>query len=282
MGKRKQFDLSNLQIEERLQGVQLASFTKRAIAYALDWAFIFLAAEFFPFAVFLLVLALWAKKRLRHSMQQSSVFIDQGLDSLDTQLASLEANERLRRRFVGYLRVYIHVVVYVVVVASLVVAASAIAGLFMPEQLKAIRGTMADTFFLQPFQGILTEINILSSLLGALFYFALFTWRWNGQTPGKRLLKIRVIRLNGRKISLWASFERVSGYTASASLLLMGFFQYYWDRNRQTTHDKITETIVVDISDETTRAILQKPLDQPNEGEAPAVSEEELSADRSS
>ena len=29
-------------------------------------------------------------------------------------------------------------------------------------------------------------------------YFAFFEWIWNGQTPGKRLLKLRVIREDGR------------------------------------------------------------------------------------
>src|SRR5688572_28763320 len=29
-------------------------------------------------------------------------------------------------------------------------------------------------------------------------YFAFFDWIWNGQTPGKRLLKLRVIREDGR------------------------------------------------------------------------------------
>lgn len=58
-------------------------------------------------------------------------------------------------------------------------------------------------------------------------------------------MKIKVVKLNGTPITLWNSFERFSGYSSSASLLLLGFLQYYWDANHQTTHDKITETIVV-------------------------------------
>ena len=33
-------------------------------------------------------------------------------------------------------------------------------------------------------------------------YFIFFEWLWNGQTPGKRLLKLRVIRDDGRPITL--------------------------------------------------------------------------------
>ena len=39
-------------------------------------------------------------------------------------------------------------------------------------------------------------------------YFILFEWLWNGQTPGKRLMKLRVIREDGRPITLWEAVSR--------------------------------------------------------------------------
>ncbi len=39
-------------------------------------------------------------------------------------------------------------------------------------------------------------------------YFAFFEWLWNGQTPGKKLLRLRVIREDGRPITLWESIAR--------------------------------------------------------------------------
>jgi len=39
-------------------------------------------------------------------------------------------------------------------------------------------------------------------------YFIFFEWLWNGQTPGKRLLKLRVIREDGRPITLWEALAR--------------------------------------------------------------------------
>jgi hypothetical protein len=76
-------------------------------------------------------------------------------------------------------------------------------------------------------------------------YFTAFTALWKGQTPAKRLLGIRVLRLNGQPMTLWASFERFGGYAAGLLTGLLGFAQVYWDRNRQAIHDKITETVVV-------------------------------------
>jgi uncharacterized RDD family membrane protein YckC len=39
-------------------------------------------------------------------------------------------------------------------------------------------------------------------------YFIFFEWLWNGQTPGKRLMKLRVIREDGRPVTLWEAIAR--------------------------------------------------------------------------
>src|ERR1700694_886179 len=39
-------------------------------------------------------------------------------------------------------------------------------------------------------------------------YFVLFEWLWRGQTPGKRWLKLRVIREDGRPITFFESAVR--------------------------------------------------------------------------
>ena len=54
---------------------------------------------------------------------------------------------------------------------------------------------------------------IVALLIVALFsiwvgYFAVFEWAWSGQTPGKRWLKLRVIREDGRPITFWEAAAR--------------------------------------------------------------------------
>ena len=39
-------------------------------------------------------------------------------------------------------------------------------------------------------------------------YFVVFEWLWNGQTPGKRWLKLRVIREDGRPVTFWEAAVR--------------------------------------------------------------------------
>jgi uncharacterized RDD family membrane protein YckC len=79
---------------------------------------------------------------------------------------------------------------------------------------------------------------------GAL-YFTAFLTLWRGQTPGKRVFGVRVIRLDGRPLGWWYSFERFGGYAASLSTGLLGFLQILWDANRQGLHDKAVETVVI-------------------------------------
>jgi hypothetical protein len=98
--------------------------------------------------------------------------------------------------------------------------------------------------------GLLATLLRLLDDLGLSFgwnalYFTAFTALWKGQTPGKRLLGIRVVRLNGQPMTLWSAFERFGGYAAGVLTGLLGFAQVYWDRNRQAIHDKITETVVI-------------------------------------
>ena len=96
-----------------------------------------------------------------------------------------------------------------------------------------------------PAEGIEKIFQFFVGAFGGFAYFTFFTWKWNGQTPAKRFFRIKTAKLNGKNITFWNSLERASGYVASASLFFMGFLQYFWDKNHQTTHDKITETIVI-------------------------------------
>lgn len=94
-------------------------------------------------------------------------------------------------------------------------------------------------------QGVATDLGLGFGWAAA--YFSVFTARWRGQTPGKRLLGIRVVKLDGNSLNLWESFGRYGGYGAGLATGLLGFIQIYWDPNRQAIQDKISETLVIDL-----------------------------------
>jgi len=98
--------------------------------------------------------------------------------------------------------------------------------------------------------GVLSWLSGILDDLGFGFgWAALYTTVWmsttNGQTLGKRLLGIRVVKLDGLRINWWIAFERAGGYAAGFATGLLGFAQVYWDPNRQAIHDRIAGTVVV-------------------------------------
>lgn len=93
------------------------------------------------------------------------------------------------------------------------------------------------------FKGIIADLGL--GFGWAALYFTAFPAWWRGQTPGKRLMGIRVIQLDGTYMSAWDSFGRYGGYGAGFATGLLGFLQIYWDSNRQAIHDKISATVVI-------------------------------------
>lgn len=84
------------------------------------------------------------------------------------------------------------------------------------------------------------------SLFGlAALYFSFFTSFHRRATPGKWIMRIQVLRLDGRPLNLWESFERFGGYLASLGTLSLGLLDFWRDRNSRLAHDRIANTVVV-------------------------------------
>jgi uncharacterized RDD family membrane protein YckC len=78
-------------------------------------------------------------------------------------------------------------------------------------------------------------------------YFALFEAYWHGQTPGKRTMKLRVIKDSGRQITLFEALARnllrVVDYLPS--LYLVGVITMLCNKRNQRLGDLVAGTIVV-------------------------------------
>lgn len=93
---------------------------------------------------------------------------------------------------------------------------------------------------------LLDELGIGIGWTG--LYFTVFTVLMSGQTPGKRIVGIRVVRLNGESIGWWTSFSRFGGYAACLFTGMLGFVETFWDPNRQGLQDKMVGTVVIRAS----------------------------------
>jgi uncharacterized RDD family membrane protein YckC len=94
---------------------------------------------------------------------------------------------------------------------------------------------------------------VTALLIIALFviwagYFALFEWLWNGQTPGKLWLKLRVIREDGRPITFWEAAARNLLRVADMMPLpfySVGLVSVFISTRDQRLGDLVAGTIVV-------------------------------------
>lgn len=99
-------------------------------------------------------------------------------------------------------------------------------------------------------------------------YFTAFLVLGGGQTPGKKLFRLRVIRLDGRAIGWWTSLQRFGGYSASVFTGLLGFAEMIWDDNRQALQDKLVHTVVIQEPKKGARA---QPVDVLFAGDEPVL-----------
>ena len=92
------------------------------------------------------------------------------------------------------------------------------------------------------------------NIIVMLLYWGLFNYFGNGRTPGKWIARTKIVSLTGERMGLWQSFERTLGYGVAVIEGGVGFLQYFWDRNRMCTQDRVAETIVVDMRKRAYRA----------------------------
>jgi len=120
------------------------------------------------------------------------------------------------------------------------------AGLDKPEESKNKETSDPATSPMQWLFGVIDDLGLGFGF--AAVYFTCFTSWFSGQTLGKMLLNIRVVHLSNKPMGLWDSFGRYGGYGAGLATGLLGFFQIYWDANRQAIQDQISATVVVDLT----------------------------------
>ena len=79
-------------------------------------------------------------------------------------------------------------------------------------------------------------------------YFAFFEWIWSGQTPGKRWLKLRVLREDGRPITFWEAIVRNLLRTLDmmpAPFYSIGLISVFANSRDQRVGDMVAGTVVV-------------------------------------
>lgn len=88
-----------------------------------------------------------------------------------------------------------------------------------------------------------TETVIAVLTLSTIVYYV-FLWAMTGQTLGMILLGLRVVTIEGRRLTIWRATLRFIGYMIAALPFFLGFAWILVDDRRQGWHDKIAGTYV--------------------------------------
>src|SRR5262249_15752153 len=84
------------------------------------------------------------------------------------------------------------------------------------------------------------------AMLGIIgFLYFLVFYALSGQTPGKRIMGLRVIDCYGHRPSILRALLRTIGYVFSLALLALGFLWIGFDREKRGLHDWLADTYVI-------------------------------------
>jgi len=106
---------------------------------------------------------------------------------------------------------------------------------------------LVDGFIISLITGVLSRFG--GAGFGLSFVISLaYTWyfltRKDGQTPGKMLMHIRVVKKDGSAIDDATAIVRYIGYYISC-IIIIGVLWAFWDDKKQGWHDKVANTLVV-------------------------------------
>lgn len=96
-------------------------------------------------------------------------------------------------------------------------------------------------FAIDPGMGLI--VTYLFPLIYAIFFVGAY-----GQTPGKMLFKIKIINMDGTKVSYLKAFARYLGYFVSTITLMIGYLMAIWDKEYgRALHDRMCSTRVIKL-----------------------------------
>ncbi|MCL4253587.1 MAG: RDD family protein [Anaerolineae bacterium] len=124
--------------------------------------------------------------------------------------------------------------------ASVIIIAFILYVLIVPADLITSRGSSNEGFF------------AIGSLLIVGFFFFVMAPMQMGQSLGKKVLGLSVIRLNGLPMAYKDYIVRnMLGYFLSILPYGLGLLWSIWDKKQQTWHDKLAQTVVIKVPRQT-------------------------------
>ncbi|HOZ80755.1 MAG TPA: RDD family protein [Candidatus Woesebacteria bacterium] len=94
----------------------------------------------------------------------------------------------------------------------------------------------------------INQSSLIAFIISVGYY--LFLWvKFDGQTIGKKIMGVRILKETGESIDLGTGVVRFFSYYLSSLVFCLGYISAAFDKKKQGWHDKIANTIVVKTDD---------------------------------
>jgi uncharacterized RDD family membrane protein YckC len=157
------------------------------------------------------------------------------------------AERKLAGQYAGFVSRAVGFILDYAIIGVIVIAAGVLAnwlfGFFSIDLSACAASTSITSFGTMACLGGRWFLVIFALVFGPLYF--VFFWMLTGQTIGQRLMGLRVVRLNGRRVGFWLSLVRWIGYQICVFTLGIGFLWVLVDNRRMGWHDKVARTCVV-------------------------------------
>ena len=127
-------------------------------------------------------------------------------------------------------------------------------------------GTLIDSIIIGSFTLVVNRsIPFIGWIISLSFGFLYYPFFWSStarSTPGKYLMGSAVVSLTGERITLKTAFIRYICSWASGILLCFGYLLALFTEKKQTLHDLMAGTVVIDDEVAVTEGLFQAWIDQ--------------------
>jgi uncharacterized RDD family membrane protein YckC len=122
-------------------------------------------------------------------------------------------------------------------------------------------------------QTLIQAIGAAIYIAATIGYFVAF-WSSTGQTPGARVMQIRITTATGERVTTRRAFVRCVGVVLAALPLFAGFIRILFDARRRGFQDRLARTVVIGAPQQSLiavrRASLRSGSSPPPRGDVPA------------
>jgi uncharacterized RDD family membrane protein YckC len=123
-------------------------------------------------------------------------------------------------------------------------------------------------------QTLIQAIGAAIYIAATIGYFVAF-WSSTGQTPGARVMQIRITTATGERVTTRRAFVRCVGVVLAALPLFAGFIRILFDARRRGFQDRLARTVVIGAPQQSLIAVRRASL---RSGASASPSRDDVSA----